>query len=438
MRKSITPYIAKAILNPKRQARKIARIERKRNRCQQPHRVTIYLRINDAHSYLLLQVLESLQERYKIEYDFRTVLTSQADMYPAPTRWQENAFDDCAYLADVYELGFPKQAPANDLLKEQQITAQLLHWELQPGYLQNALKVFHSYWQADEKQLQLLLNPNIIDSVECYQHHLKNNEALLKSEGHYLSAMLHYGDEWYWGLNRLQYLEQRFNALGMSEKVVFDQTTRNFCKRMSKKQVQAAHETKTALPSVEMFMSTRSPYSYIGLVKVRRLTAHYGISLVVKPVLPMLMRRMAVPKRKGHYILRDAYREAALNNIPFGFIADPLGKGVENTYALFNYASSQGKEIELLESVAHGVWSEGIRADTDKGLSKLVSRAGLDWNAAKEHLSDESWRAWAQENLAELYSLEQWGVPCFKFQNTVAFGQDRLDRIELAIVNALS
>ncbi|MFT4636404.1 MAG: 2-hydroxychromene-2-carboxylate isomerase, partial [Chitinophagales bacterium] len=94
-------------------------------------------------------------------------------------------------------------------------------------------------------------------------------------------------------------------------------------------------------------------------------------------------------------------------------------------------------EVELLESVARGVWSEGIRSDTNKGLSKLVARAGLDWNQAQVYLSDNRWRIWAQDNLAELYSYGQWGVPCFRFNDMTVFGQDRLDRIEQAIVSSL-
>ncbi|MGK0374536.1 MAG: 2-hydroxychromene-2-carboxylate isomerase, partial [Arenicella sp.] len=106
-------------------------------------------------------------------------------------------------------------------------------------------------------------------------------------------------------------------------------------------------------------------------------------------------------------------------------------------YALFEYAKSQNKEVDLLESIARGVWSQGIRADTEKGLSKLVSRVGLDWSEARDYLADTTWRNWAQDNLAELYSYGQWGVPCFRFKQSIVFGQDRLDRIEQAIVSSL-
>jgi 2-hydroxychromene-2-carboxylate isomerase len=283
----------------------------------------VYLRINDAYSYLLLQVLDHLHGRYPIEFDFRTVLNLQSDMYPAPMLWQKNAFQDCEHTSDLYQevadldIDFCSQQPTSSPQREAQVTAQLLHWELQPGYLENALKLFRSYWQGNDAAVDALLNPSVTNHVECYQHHLRANENLLKANGHYLSGMLHYGGEWYWGVDRLQYLERRLNELGLArngqDRVVFDRAQKNFCKRMSKQQVDQATEGRDGAKlndQLEMFFSARSPYSYLGLIRVRQLAEHYNLPLTVKPVLPMVMRRMQVPKAKGAYIIFDVCREA--------------------------------------------------------------------------------------------------------------------------------
>jgi len=445
MLKSIQPYVAKMIFSQKNVARKRTKYEHKRLRNDQPHRVTVYLRIDDPHSYLLLQVLPELQERYQLKYDFRTVLTLQSEMYPAPNLWSLNAFNDCAHLAELYAdindgLTYPQQAPKSTQPQDEQITAQLLHYELQENYLEKALPLFHAYWN-DPSALSSLLDPKVIKNTECYQHHLCANEARLKSSGHYLTAMLQYAGEWYWGLNRLHYFEKRLNdlksSLGKPPVVSFDRTHRYFCNGLSQAQVQILSKQESNKLTIEMTYSARSPYSYLGLIRAQKLAQHYQLQLEVKPVLPMLMRRMQVPKRKGHYIIHDVCREAEQYDIPFGFIADPLGKGVENTYALFDYAQSQGLAIEFLTSAARGAWADGIRADTHKGLSELVTRAGLDWQIAKPYLQNSGWRTWAQDNLAELYANDQWGVPCFTFNELTVFGQDRLDRIEQKIVNTL-
>ena len=149
----------------------------------------------------------------------------------------------------------------------------------------------------------------------------------------------------------------------------------------------------------------------------------------------MIMRRMQVPKTKGRYILHDVKREADKYGIEFGFVADPLGRGVERCYALYEFAQAAGKGNEFLESYARGVWSEGIRSDTDEGLQLLVERVGLDWYRARALLSDDSWRIWVQQNLAEMYGKDLWGVPSFTYGEVRVFGQDRLDCIERAIVS---
>jgi 2-hydroxychromene-2-carboxylate isomerase len=432
---SIAPYLPQLMTSNFIRDLKRRRHERRRLKTGQPHRVTVYLRLNDPYSYLLLQVLDSLAERYPIEYEFRTILDLQPEMYPAPQLWEKNAFRDGTYLANLYELDFPVTRPVSDRARDLGLTAQLLHWELQPGYGQKALSLFKAYWQEDQTGLDSLVDSNITQHAECYQQHLKANETLLKSRGHYLSAMLDYGGEWYWGLDRLEHLERRLNSLGLGSSPVpevhFDQGYRNFCRQVPPDQLGAdAHRP------IIMYWSFRSPYSYVGLVRARRLATHYHIPLVVKPVLPMVMRRMQVPRTKGFYILQDTKREAVKYGIDFGKVADPLGAGVERCYALYEFAVAAGKGLEFLESCARGAWAEGIRADTDKGLRLMVERAGLDWQQARLRLNHDSWQVWAQQNLAEMYGNDLWGVPSLTYGNTRVFGQDRLECIEQVIVAA--
>jgi 2-hydroxychromene-2-carboxylate isomerase len=434
----VAPYVARLITSPGLQRMKRRVAEKRRIRKKQAHLVTVYLRINDPYSYLLLQVLNQLASRYPLQYDFRTILHLQQDMFPAPELWDKNALVDGGYLAGLYDLKFPPTKPHSTPQRDAQITAQLLHWELQPGYLCKALSLFDAYWQADSRKAEVLLDPRIASHVECYQQHLQANENLLKSSGHYLSAMLHYGGEWYWGLDRLEHLEHRLNAMdpGGAGKcdVRFNRGYQDFCRQISPGEIPTVRGNK----AIELYWSLRSPYSYIGLVRVRRLAEHYRVPLVVKPVLPMVMRRMQVPRAKSFYIFRDVKREADKYGIDFGFVADPLGVGVERCYALYEFAKSADVGVEFLESYARGVWSEGVRSDTDAGLQKLVERVGLDWEQARGLLKDESWRQWVQENLAQLYGNDLWGVPSFIYGDVKVFGQDRVDCIEHAIVADLT
>ena len=149
MSSPIAPYVVRLLTGPKLQEFRRSRAERQRVRKNKPHLVTVYLRINDPYSYVLLQVLEQFAKRYPVKYDFRTVLNLQQAMYPAPELWEKNAFSDGAYLASLYDLNFPAERPQSTRERDAQLTAQLLHWELQPGYLGNARSLFNAYWQGD-------------------------------------------------------------------------------------------------------------------------------------------------------------------------------------------------------------------------------------------------------------------------------------------------
>jgi len=430
IKNTLRPKLAQLVTSPKIRDFKRRRFERKRSNKSQPHKVVVFLRLNDAYSYVLLQTLKPLAERYPLQFEFRTVLNLQAQMYPAPLLWASNAFNDSRDLAQLYQLDFPGAAPPSDMRRDHQLTAQLLHWELESHYLDNALALFKAYWNDDSAAISALINVDVCNHDECYQHHLQANETLLKQQGHYLSAMLHYGGEWYWGLDRLEHLEQRLNQLGLGtqpERIDYNLSHRDFCQAPMTKQ----HSSTKPLV---IYWSARSPYSYLGLVRARLLCQHYNIALQIKPVLPMVMRRMQVPRTKGMYIMRDTKREAEKYGLDFGLVADPLGQGVERCYALFDYARSEDKTVAFAESFARAVWAEGIAADSDAGLEIICSRAGLDWNIAKPLLKDQSWRIWAQDNLAELYGNDLWGVPSFKYGELSVFGQDRLGRIEQAMI----
>jgi 2-hydroxychromene-2-carboxylate isomerase len=439
----IVPYIANVLFSDFLLKQKRHKAERTRLRQKKPHQVTVYLSINDPYSYLLLQVLPKLKKRFSINFDFRTVLNRPSEMFPAPQLWDKNAFNDAVYLCNLYGLNFPSVIQEPAISKEQlieldaKITAQLLHWELQPAYLDNALSLFAAYWQGDYASIKQQLDSRVCEQVECYQHHLLANEKMLKDNGHYLAAMLHYGGEWYWGLDRLQYLEQRLNDLNLNtddKKLQYNLGHKNFCTLLNQERIELAKSKGLNNAPIEMYWSLRSPYSYLAIMRMQALAKYYEVQLIVKPVLPMVMRRMQVPTNKKNYIAHDAKRVSREYGIDFGFISDPLGKGVENCYALYDYAKSNKVGVKFLQYYAQAVWSQGVRSDTQKGLKTIVESVGLNWAQAQRYLSDDSWKIWAQDNLAQLYGEGLWGVPSFKYLNTKAFGQDRINLIESEVV----
>ena len=426
MKKYLISYITEFLLSDKRIYKNRLDTESKRKRLNQPHTVDVYIAIDDPASYLLLQILSKLKQRYNLTFKFRTVLQKQGDMYPEPQLWDKNVLNDCTRMAELHQLTKPKNYCLDDKLT-QDVSLLLVQLENKPEFLIQALEIFEAVWQNNAAVVEKLVTQQLDTKQSEHKKQLSTNENDLLDQGHYLSGTLHYGGEWYWGLERLQYLEKRLNALlPFASQVIKYNKLHDLYQPISKQ----IEDNTTPLT---LYFSLRSPYSYLGLLRAIKLTEHYQIPLELKPVLPMLMRGMKVPKKKAMYIALDTKREAKSYGLAFGKIADPLGKGVERCYALFDFAKSQGKEIEFMKNYATAVWSQRVFSDSDNGLKYIVEKSDLDWQKAQSMLNNQSWREWADTNLKELFDLGLWGVPSFKYKDTRVFGQDKLLFVEQAI-----
>jgi len=431
----IMPYAAKIISSDaiKNTKRFIAKTQRKLKR--QPATLDIFLRLDDPYSYLLIQVIEPFLARFNVKANFYTVLERQADMFPAMEMWHEYANHDAALLAQLYQLPFiHSHSPHKDRNLLEQATAQLLEAESKPDFIKHALTIFKNVWETPQvfNDLSLKQNTNL-------NKKLHKNQELLKSKGHYFGAMIHFEQEWYWGLDRLDHLESRLIkdglAINSNEKVTFNLTYKNLCNQTV--DINSTGTNSTAIDKtipLTLYWSARSPYSYLGLEQAIKLTQHYNIPLIIKPILPMMMRGLNVPQVKKMYIFLDTKREAQKLGLDYGFVADPLGKAVERCYSLLEYAREENKLQDFLLSFARAVNSQGISAATDKGMKLIVERCGLNWHTAQLALNSTHWKAEVETNLKEMYQHGCWGVPSFVYNDTACWGQDRIGIIEQMIL----
>jgi 2-hydroxychromene-2-carboxylate isomerase len=252
--------------------------------------------------------------------------------------------------------------------------------------------------------------------------------------GHYLGAMFYLGSEWYWGVDRLHHLERRLVSLGALRPGA------------SASPIAPRPAYTDAIPDaggerlvLEVYPSLRSPYTYIALERVYALARRYPVDLVLRPVLPMVMRGLPVPRMKQLYITLDTKREAEDLGVPFGRIADPVGRPVERAFSLYPWACERGRGAELLLAFTRAAFAEGIDAGTDAGLRHVVERAGLPWEEARERVDTVGWRDALEANREQLFALGLWGVPSFRLLGSdgqpdyATWGQDRIWRVESEI-----
>lgn len=382
--------------------------------------VDFYFDLADPWSYLAAQAAERLVKAYPgIELKFHLVSSPAADVDPAPNLRNYHALRDAIEMGHYWNLEFPGKKPLEpgSLKRAAQI---MIKPRPDAEQLQIALELCRALWVNDQKVLTSLMGKHGTEASGAIAPYLATAYSALRKAGHYQGAMFAYGGDWYWGIDRLPYLEARLREdTGTTAPPLVE--PRPEAERAPEKLNAPAGRL-----ALEFWFSFRSPYSYLALARTAELAARFDVDLKIRPVLPMVSRGLPLPREKRLYLVRDAHREADRLGIPFGDICDPLGKGVDNALAISKLAIERGQGMAFLESAARGAWSEAKDLASYVDLREIVERAGLDWADARAAMADESWRVWASDNANDLDGAGLWGVPSWRAGDFVTWGQDRL------------
>ena len=257
---------------------------------------------------------------------------------------------------------------------------------------------------------------------------ISENNRKQKQLGHYFGGVFAYEGECYWNIDRLPFLEERLITLGANK----------FNRPSILERTPSTDKLQPIISgmTLEVIFSARSPYSYLALPQLIEFRKKFPVKIVYRPILPMVMRGMTINREKQLYIVHDCKRVADKKGIPFGNIADPLGKAVERCYSLFQHVQENGKEEEYFNTFLKAVWAEGQHGYLTKTLKNIVEKIGLNWQEAKTKLDNNEWHQIIEKNRQVLYSQGKWGVPTMILKNqneeTVlsVWGQDRIWLIE--------
>lgn len=397
--------------------------EMRRRLLRQPHVVSAFLQLDDPYSYLLAYYLPSLAEYYDI--DLRLYLSdSRGDEYqPAPDLLAEYAARDCERLSRELGIPFLDKGASPPVEHRLSMLDTIAGCHGEANFDDELLQALCVFWRGDAEAASRRspgaemrgLSSRLISESQKLQKHL----------GHYNSATLHYAGEWYWGVDRLHYLLDRLDEMGVARRDAQNRMLSSLGQAVQVTLPVAPPTAAKRLPPLELFHSIRSPYSYLSLARAFEIADAFGLELRVRPVLPMVMRGMKVPVLKLLYIAKDAAREAARRGIAFGKIADPVGAGAERCLAVFYYAESEGRGRQFLLNVGEAIWSQAIDVATDAGVRKVTGKTGLSWPDVKAAMNDDAWRDAVEENRESMMASGAWGVPTLRMGDFIAWGQDR-------------
>lgn len=425
----LMPMLSQRVLGRGRLLRRRAKAERARATRGARHSVHYFHQVDDPYSALVASILPRLVARYDIDLVPHVVGPPPDSAAPARASLIAYSRKDAQLLARHHGLAFTDPG-AQPSPKAVQLATRLLVAAVDAGrFVETAGPVSASLWQAAARDAEITLAGPALQpaSDETTAAHVAAADARRARLGHYLGASIFYAGEWYWGIDRLYHLERRLQDLRAQRQATHG------CLFAPDADLPAAVQRTDPAP-IDFFFSLRSPYSAIVTPRVFELGRLSGAPVRLRFVLPMVMRGLPVPAAKRRYIALDAAREAHARGIPFGRVNDPVGRPTERGLALIPLAERAGKGPAYLLSFMQGVWAEGIDAGSDRGLRRIIERAGLSWDEARVALKDETWRDTAEANRAELFGLGLWGVPSFRVLGTAVWGQDRLWAVQQALL----
>ncbi len=395
-------------------AERIARSRDPIARLRAGHGLELYYEVGDPHSQLSAALARRIAPRLNLPFSINLVPSPDAQTYPEEARQREFAAQDAARLAPCHALPAPIAVPA---AQRAALTARLAQAKDATEFL--ALE--REALDAIGAGIKLTAPANSEASVATL---LRANAARRRKLGHYLPAMWQYRGEWFWALDRLDFLGARLQHDGVLDG---DSTL----SRLDPDKLDR-RDPGTDAP-LEFWYSFRSHYSYLAAVSLLRARAHGAHPLLqVRPVLPMVMRGLPVPRAKRLYIVRDVKRCADAQHIPFGGIHDPVGPGVLRLLTIFPHQADADTQLRYCAVAGQAIWAEGLDTRRDEVLQSIIERCGLDWQHAKATLARGIDTAHAERHREALFDAGLWGVPSFRKGHFTTWGQDRLWMLQSA------
>jgi 2-hydroxychromene-2-carboxylate isomerase len=420
----LTSKLVTRVAGPARLERSRARAEKARLKAGRPHRVEYFHQVEDGYSHLAAQLLRPLLERYDVELACHLVAGPSGRNVPEPELLLDLARADSAAVAPHYGLQFPggTAKPDPGLVD---LASRILAASDDTDFPERAIAVGNALWSADGDAMNALADRHGVADDATAAEALRSGTARREKLGHYSSAMFYYGGEWYWGVDRLYHLENRLAGLEARR----DGSSTMIAPRPP---IENGPLRDDGSLTLEVYPSLRSPYTSIIFERTLELARATGVRLVVRPVLPMVMRGVPATRQKGFYIFSDTAREARALGLDWGNFYDPIGDPVRRCYSLYPWACAQGKGNELLEAFLRAAFFDGVNTNNDRGMRTVVLNAGLDWQEAQAVIDDSGWQEEIEANRLAMYGFGSWGVPSYRLLDTdgsqvmALWGQDRL------------
>ncbi len=378
--------------------------------------LALFLDVSDPASHFAIRVLPLIMEKISLPIHVYLVPPAKPDVVNDLSLYRQHKLRDVRMMAAYYGITDWPSSAQLDVTQFLNFYQALIECHEGHQFLEQALPLSRSMWREnlprDSDTIAAVSDTHIANQ-------LAENAQFQRRLGHYLGGMFYFEGEWFSVLDRLQHLHRRLVSRGHTQQDSLFLTAAT-----------APSVPKVDTNELDFFFSFRSPYSYLAVSQIIDLKKRYELKIRVRPVLPMVMRGVPLPRVKQLYIITDCHREAVSKKIPFAPFCDPLGRGVERCLKIFQFAEQQQRPLEFIKEISQGIWSQGLDVSNDRGLKILLMRAGLNWQQAFDFEANADLLSLTNANGDALNRLGLWGVPSFRLGDVALWGQDRIALLE--------
>jgi len=188
-------------------------------------------------------------------------------------------------------------------------------------------------------------------------------------------------------------------------------------------------------------MVTVSPWSYLSIDRLRKISYKNNLKINVKPIdlfsifsenktkmvkdrpLPVQKNRINELKRWSNYL------NIELNVKPKYWPADPKISS-KLIIASIIYGCEYEKSLDLVKELFKAVWVKDLDISDKIILKDIAETVGFKENVLEKFLSDSNVSDTLSKNTNEARKKNVFGVPTFIYNNELFWGQDRLFFLE--------
>ena len=202
-----------------------------------------------------------------------------------------------------------------------------------------------------------------------------------------------------------------------------------------------------ARPTIDLYWSFRSPYSYLAVPGAQRLEQDFRVQVRFRPVLPLAVRDPSFfsPEnaKRSRYIAMDWQRRAEMLGMPHVWPKpDPIVQDMETLKIAAEQpyihrltrlgveAERRGRGLAFAREVSELLFGGTRGWDEGSHLADATARAGLVLTELDNAITFPTATHAAEiESNQNALAAVHWGVPTFVFENEPFFGQDRIDTL---------